>query len=80
MQVISSLGSISWWVRVDTKAHIRIIKHLLMVIWAQDLFKCIHIIWLASNNFHKIKKPPSTKVFQANLDFKAERNQEVERT
>ena len=79
MRVISSLGSISWWVRVDTKAHIRIIKRLLMVIWAQDLFKCIHIAWLASNNFHKINKP-SIKVFQANSDFKAERNQEVERT
>jgi len=79
MRVISNLGSISWWVRVDTKAHVRIIKRQLMLIWAQDLFKCIHIIWLASNNFHKINKP-SIKVFQENLDFKAERNQEVERT
>ena len=73
---ISSLGNINWWIQV-TKAHILIIKRLLMLT-CQDLFKCILIIWLANNNFLQILKPP-IKVYLENSDFKAERKLEVER-
>ena len=77
MRAISNQDSISWYkMEVVIKAHIHIIRRQLMLIWVQDLFKCTHTTWLASNNF---LKAPLAKAFQENSDSKAERNQEVER-
>jgi hypothetical protein len=75
LQDISSLVSINWW----TKAHIRSIKLLLMLVL--DHFKCIHIRWLINSNFHnKILNMLVKVVYLENIDFKVERNLEVEKT